>query len=110
MAEAKLSYGRHRALFHTVKQIRQIVVKIVVHLEGGHGGISEKHATGAAEHVNKSAVVQRKQCVENVKDGCFIANPRYRGFNGNHLTFVTVQSPHKRKKTAPIVTGRLIPS
>ena len=98
MAEAQLSDGRHRSLLHTVKQVRKVAVKVVVHLEGGHGRVSEKYAAGAAEHVNKSAVVQRKQRVENVKDGCFIAHPRYRGFNGDHLTFVTAQSPHKRKK------------
>ena len=98
MAKAQLADDCHCPFLHAVKQVRQIAVKIVVYLEGGNGGVSEKYAAGAAEHVNKSAAVQRKQRVENVKDGCFIAHPRYRGFNGDHLTFVTVQSPHKRKK------------
>jgi len=98
VAEAKLSDGRHRPFLHAVKQIRQVAVEVVVHLEGGHGRVSEKYAAGAAEHVNKSAVFQRKQCVEDVKDGGFIAHPRYRGFYGDHLTFMTGQSPHKRKK------------
>ena len=98
MAEAKLSDGRHCSFLHAVEQIRKVAVKVVIHLEGGYGWVSEQYAAGTAEHVNKSAVVQRKQRVENVEDGSFVAHPRYRGFYGDHLTFVTVQSPHKRKK------------
>ena len=90
MAEAQLSDGRHRSLLHAVEQIRKVAVKVVVHLEGGHGGVSEQYAAGAAEHVNKSAVVQWKQRIENAEDGGFVAHPRYRGFYGDHLTFVEV--------------------
>ena len=75
MAEAQLSVGGVSLKKQTVKQVRKVAVKVVVHLEGGHGRVSEKYAAGATEHVNKSAVVQRKQRVENVKDGCLIAHP-----------------------------------
>ena len=75
MTEAKLPNGRHSSFFHTSEQIGEIPVVIVVHLKGTDFGISKQHAAGAAEHIDKPSVFQRKQRVKNVEYGSFVAYP-----------------------------------
>ena len=60
VAEAKFSDCGICPFLHAMKEINEITVKIVIHLKGRHGGIAEKHAAGAAEYIDKSAVFQWK--------------------------------------------------
>lgn len=75
MAEAQLPDGRHCPFFHAVKQICQIAVIIVVHLERMDFWLTEQYAAGAAEHIDKPAIFQREQRVQNMKDSTFITYP-----------------------------------
>ena len=88
IAKSKLSYNSKGAGFHASEEVNQVAVEVVVHLKGGNLRLSEKDAAGAAEYINKPAVFQRKQCIEDMEDSGFVSNPRYRGFNGDHLSFV----------------------
>ena len=88
VAKAQLPDDCQGSLLHAVEQIDQIAVEVVVHLKGGNLRLSEKDTAGAAEYINEPAVFQRKQCIEDMEDSGFVSNPRYRGFNGDHLSFV----------------------
>lgn len=74
MAKAKFSDGCHCPFFHTAEQIGKIAVEIVVHLEGTDFGIAEQYAARTAEHIDKATVFQRKQGVEDMEDGAFVAH------------------------------------
>lgn len=75
MAKTEFSDDCHCSLFHAVKQICKIAVEIVVHLEGTDFGVSEQYAAGAAEYIDKAAVFQWEQSIQNVEDGAFVAHP-----------------------------------
>lgn len=87
MAEAKLTNRCHRPFLHASKQVDQVAVEVVVHLEGVDGRLAEKDASAAAEHIYEASVMQREQCVENVQDRSLVSYTTYRGFNVDHLAF-----------------------
>lgn len=72
--EAEFADGCHRPCFHAAEQISQIPVEIVIHFESVDLGFPKQDTAGAAKHINESAVLQWKQCVKDVENGCFIAN------------------------------------
>ena len=97
VAKPQFPDGRHRPLFHTVKQICKVSVEVVIYLERVRR-LAQQHAPGAAEHLHKPAVLQREQAVDNGEDGRFIAHPRYRRFDKSSSPLCAGKPSRKRKK------------
>ena len=87
ITESELTDRSHRTLLHTVEEVDKVAIKIVIYLEGVDSRLSEKYASAAAEHIDKTSIVQRKQRIEDVQNCTFVSYTGYRGFRVDHLAF-----------------------
>lgn len=96
IAEAQLPDCCHRPLLHAVEQVHKVPVKVVVDLKAVYGGLPQQNASGATKHINKSTVLQREKCVQNMQDRSFVSDAGYRRFYADHL-FPQSRLPSERK-------------
>lgn len=57
------------------EEVGKVAVKVIVDFKRAYLRVPQKDAAGAAEHIDKPSVFGRKQCIEDMEDGAFIAHP-----------------------------------